>query len=194
MFWVKFHKGALDREKPPSWQHLLPRGHTHLSFPTLPSPSCVFLPLNLWWSCWTPRWPSCHGRKKSGKFSVPLVSWISKQKKQRVKQRARNHEAQSRKGEKSRRFPPFPRPWVVKCTQYITKARCKGFHSGWNLGPAGKAPIDQARISFQVLSLIYVPWYWWTDLWNMVVQYLIDTLNPTWENVLKTTLRSCLPK
>lgn len=36
----------------------------------------------------------------------------------------------------------------------------KSFHSGCNLGHAGKAPIDQARISFHVLSLMYVCWYW----------------------------------
>lgn len=156
MFRVKFHEEwrLSEATQPP------PRRDTHL--PTLPSPSCVLLhtacgglvrhlsdPTQL---------PAIAERKAAG-----LVTWISKQKKQWIKERAHNREAQSRRGERSRSFLPFQHLWALNILRNKLSKSQKHNVSAFILGEILGLLVNLLLIRPGFRSRFYL-WFMWIDI------------------------------
>lgn len=157
MFQVKFHEGALDWAKPPS---LLPGG-THTFPPCLPPAVC---------SCHL----TCDGlvRHLSDPTQLPaiaerkaagLVTWISKQKKQWIKERAHNREAQSRRGERSRSFLPFQHLWALNILRNKLSKSQKHNVSAFILGEILGLLVNLLLIRPGFRSRFYL-WFMWIDI------------------------------
>lgn len=117
---------------------------------------------------------------KRGKISVGWLRWTSRWRNQRIAQRAGGHEAQSKKGKQSR-FPLFQHPRGITCCESFVKYSVNAFILCGAWDPLVKLPLS--RPGSHSMSLIYVRQCWRTGLWNTVM----DSLNPTWGNVLETT-------